>query len=140
MAWAWHVRSWQGQLQWESSPARVFQSLAGEFYGAGGGETGQRSNCLHHFPGSSHHLPGPLGPHPQTAKTIVLPSWRGGGEVISSGESCQVCRSLGPGIHSARYGLDTLSHQVIKTTSVLFTTHNGEERPSCTVAGRLSVK
>lgn len=64
----------------------------------------------------------------------------GEGKVISSGESCQVCRSLGPGIHSARYGLDTLSHQVIKTTSVLFRTHNGEVGPGFTVAVRLSVK
>lgn len=69
--WAWHVRGWQGRLQWESSPTRVsFTGLAGELCGAGGGETGQR-------PSNLHPLPGPPGPHPQTAKTMVLPS-RGG--------------------------------------------------------------
>lgn len=47
---------------------------------------------------------------------------------------------MGPGIHSARYGLDTLSHQVPKTTSVLFTTHIGEVGPGYTVAVRLNVK
>lgn len=75
------MRGWQGQLQWESSPTRMsFTGQAGEFYGSGGGETGQRSSSLHHLPGSSHLLPGPLGPSPQTAKIIVLPSQRGGGE------------------------------------------------------------
>lgn len=72
---------WQGQLQWEFGPTRVsFTGVAGELYGAGGGETGQRPSSSQYLPGFSYHLPGPLGPWSQTSKTIAFPSWRGGGD------------------------------------------------------------
>lgn len=57
----------------------------------------------------------------------------GEGKASLPRESCQVCRSLRPGIHSARYGSDTLSHQITKAMCVLVITHNREVGPWDTV-------
>lgn len=106
----------------------------------GEGETGQRPSSLYHLPGSSHLLPGPLGPSPQTAKIIVLPSRRGGGESYRLWRILSGVQVIGAWDTLGQVWVGHPEPQVPKTTSVLFTTHNGEVGPGFTVAVRLNVK